>query len=155
MRTTVWMLAGAVFVGAQREAVVPDPAACRSVVLVVPRDEWRLTITQDGAVRINYAALPQAAVAGPNSLPFPDVLSGLGARVRRSCPADGSGTVEFVTGEGEESRAVWCLADEAYAAGLFERAWSQVGRPAKGVEREHVELLHSMWARRRAPRAGR
>ena len=151
-RTTVPALSLVLLLGAQRAAIVPEPGQCQRLVVVMPRDEWRLTISRDGGSQINYAALPQTATSALGTFRFPEVHSQLKARVQLSCSGDFQGTVDFVEDATTEESTPWCITDERYAAELFEVAWRKVGQPGDAVEREHVELLRSMWGRRRAPR---
>jgi len=155
MRTTAPALSLVLFLGAQHAAVVPEAGQCQRLVVVMPRDEWRLTIGRDGGSRINYAALPQTATSTLGTFRFPEVHSQLKARVQLSCSGDVQGTVDFVENAIAEESTPWCITDERYAAALFEVAWGRVGQPADAVGREDVELLRSMWGRRRAPRQGR
>jgi len=151
-RTTAPALSLVLFLGAQRAAVVPQPGQCQRLVVVMPRDEWRLTIGRDGGSRINYAALPQTATSALGTFRFPEVHSQLKARVRLSCSGDVQGTVDFVEDAIAEESTPWCITDERYAAALFEVAWGRVEQPVDAVGREHVEQLRSMWGQRRAPK---
>jgi hypothetical protein len=153
-RMTASALSLMVLLGAQRAPVVPEAGQCQLLVVVMPRDEWRLTIRRDGGSRINYAALPQTATSARGTFRFPEVYFQLRARVQLSCSDDVRGTVDFVREVNPEESTPWCIADERYAAALFERAWDRVRLPADEAGREHVELLRSMWVRRKAPRSG-
>jgi hypothetical protein len=133
--------------------VVPDVEACVAITVVYPRDGWRLTIPRNGAARINYAALPQTAEAPANALRLGDVFTDLGSRLRVSCQGDRFGAIEFRTALNEERPAWRCTTDEAFVEALFEQAWRSVPEPTDAVERDHVDLLRSMWRRRTAPRA--
>jgi hypothetical protein len=138
---------------AGQTAEVPPAAACRWLIVVMPRDEWRLTVQPDGKAWINYAQLPQTVYAPAGTFRFAELHSELKARVR-PCRVQGdrAGTVDFAPPPGREKPAPWCLDDESYAAEQFERAWDTVELSAEPVVRAHLDLLRSMWERRQAPR---
>lgn len=149
----MWKLSLIVLLGAGRAPVVPEAGQCQRLVVVMPRDEWRLTINRDGGSRINYAALPQTAESARGTFRFSEVYSRLRARVELSCSDEVQGAVEFVRDAKAPESTPWCITDERYAAALFELAWDRVRPPSDAVGREHVELLRSMWVRRKAPRS--
>jgi len=127
---------------------IPASGECRALVVVMPRDGWRLTIDRDGSARINYAALPQTVRTDPGTFSFEDVYPDVVTRLRTSCANEEAGTIDFITTTRPDQAAAWCFTDEAYGAALFEQAWARSATPAGEVGGEHYALLRSMWERR-------
>jgi hypothetical protein len=137
---------------AQATPDVPAVAATRYLVLVIPRDEWRLTVATDGSAWINYAALPQTARAPSRTVSFSAVHSELRSRVATGpCIRDSIARVEFVPAARADAVPL-CMADESFAVALFERVWSRVDPERDSAGAEQVTLLRRMWATRREPR---
>jgi hypothetical protein len=146
---TLIFLAWAAFGLAQGGDKVPKAERCQRLVIVMPRDEWRLTVARDGSAWINYAALPQTARSAAGTFRFATVYSELKGRVRRSCSGGLQGDVEFALEDKTAPSSSWCITDEAYVAALFERVWVRVEHSPNGPERNAT--LRSMWSRRTAP----
>jgi len=155
MHTAAWLTGAALAILVAEEREVPDVGACRSIVLIAPRDGWRLTVEADGSARINYAALPQTARVGTGTFEFEQLHSQLAVRVESEVDRDCVGTVEFESNGARPEFAAWCLTDEGLAADLFEWAWDHVETDKIGVEGEHVQTLRQMWSKRASPRRSR
>ena len=134
---------------------IPDVGACRGIVLIAPRDGWRLAVEVDGSARINYAALPQTARVGGGTFDFQTLHSQLAPRIQPEGHRDCVGTVEFVTNRAHSESTAWCLTDEGLAADQFEWAWAHVEIDRLDVEGEHVQTLRQMWGKRVRPRRNR
>jgi hypothetical protein len=117
---------------AQQAPDVPAVADTRFLVLVIPRDGWRLTVRSDGSAWINYAALPQTARTASGAVPFALLHAELRTRaVRGPCPGD-LGQVEFARVANAESDAL-CIVDTSFAIGQFEHVWAAVVPEAEAV----------------------
>jgi hypothetical protein len=155
MRAAAWVLAGTLAILAADDRGVPDVGACRSMVLVAPRDGSRLTVEADGSARINYAALPQTARVGRGTFEFHKLHAQLAAGVEPERGRDCAGTVEFVTSRAYSESVAWCLTDEGLAADQFEWAWAHVQADGLDLEGEHLQTLRQMWGKRASPRRTR
>ena len=127
--------------------------ACSRVVIVIPRDAWRLTIATDGSASINYAALPQTVAVPSGAFRFRELYAELLPRLRGTRANDQMGSVECHPATREAQPVVGYLDDEGFTAEQFEHAWMRMEEPVDAVGREHVDTLRQMWDRRESPRA--
>ena len=126
--------------------------ACSRIVIVIPRDAWRLTIATDGSASINYAALPQTVDVPSGAFRFRELYAELLARLRVTRTNDQMGSVECHPATREAPPVIGYLDDEGFAAEQFEHAWMRMKEPLDAVGREHVDTLRRMWDRRDSPR---
>lgn len=126
--------------------------ACSRVVVVIPRDAWRLTIATDGSATINYAALPQTVDVPPGTFRVRELYTELRPRLRATRVNDQMGSVECHLATRGAQPVIEYLDDEDFAAEQFEHAWMRMEEPLDAVGREHVDTLRQMWDRRDSPR---
>ena len=127
--------------------------ACSRVVIVIPRDAWRLTIATDGSASINYAALPQTVDVPSGAFRFRELYAELLPRLRGTRANDQMASVECHPATREAQPVIGYLDDEGFAAEQFEHAWMRMEEPLDPAGREHVDALRRMWDRRDGPRA--
>jgi hypothetical protein len=127
--------------------------ACSRVVIVIPRDGWRLTIATDGSASINYAALPQTVDVPSGVFRAGELYAELRPRLRGTRANDRMASVECHAATRAAQPVIGYLDDETFAAAQFERAWTRMAEPQDAVGREHVDTLRQMWDRRDSPRA--
>jgi hypothetical protein len=145
-----WALTIAVALAGPNDPV-PAARSCRRIMVIVPRDAWRLSVETNGSARINFAALPQTAEVRVGTFRFRRLHSELARRATPTEKRERAGTVEF-TDARSGRKVLRYLSDEGYATDLFERAWAHVVTDPDEVGREHVEMLRAMWNRRDGPR---